>query len=301
MFIRYVLSIACGALFLGASLPQERPAVQIAPGVFFWQGDRAQRQPANCVWIQFKDHVLVVDANFPWAAKQILAQIKGTTRGPVRYVFDTHWHNDHTFGNCTYADAGAAIVSTVECAGEMASRGPSSWNGWNDSAHPLKEYRLAQPALTFTDRMIFDDGTERVELSRVQPSHSKGDAIAYLPRHKILITGDLVVNWDFGNNNGDTGGNPENWVRVLDDLLAWDVKTVVPGHGPPVDLAKMRAQRDYLQDMLSQVKAGIREGKTAEDLARAIDLSKHSPFGVNPAANAASIRAVFRFLTALRK
>ncbi len=69
---------------------------------------------------------------------------------------------------------------------------------------------------------------------RVDPSHSMGDAVAYLPKHKILIAGDLCVNWGFGNNLGDTGGNPENWIRVLDKLLRWDVQTVVPGHGAPV-------------------------------------------------------------------
>ncbi len=300
MRIRCSLLIACGVLALKIS-PGQEPARQLASGVFFWQGDRDQRQPANCVWIQFKDYVLVVDANFPWAAKQIMSQIQGTTHGPVRYVFDTHWHNDHTFGNCVYADAGAAIVSSQECADELASRGPASWNSWNETAHPLTGYRLVQPSITFTDRMVFDDGTERIELMRIEPSHSKGDAIAYLPKHKILIAGDLVVNWAFGNNNGDTGGNPENWIRVLGDLVTWDVKIVVPGHGAPGDLQKVREQRDYLNGMLDQVKNGIRAGKTADELAREMDLAKYGSFGINAAANAASIRAIYRFLTVARK
>jgi glyoxylase-like metal-dependent hydrolase (beta-lactamase superfamily II) len=301
MRIRSLLLMVCGALFLSVLTGQELPTRQLAPGVFFWQGDRDQRQPANCVWVQFKDHVLVVDANFPWAAKQIMSQIRGTTHGPVRYVIDTHWHNDHTFGNCIYTDAGAFIVSSQECADELASRGPASWNNWNDTAHPLTGYQLVRPSITFTDRMNFDDGTERVEITRVEPSHSKGDAVAYLPKHKILITGDLVVNWGFGNNNGDMGGNPENWIRVLDDLLKWEVKIVVPGHGAPVDLAKLREQRDYLKSMLDQVKHGIRAGKTADELVREIDLAKYGSFGMNTGANATSIRAMFRFVTAGRK
>ena len=292
--------IICGVLILRASTVQEL-ARQIAPGVFFWQGNRDLRQPANCVWVQFKDYVLVVDANFPWAAKQIMSQIKGTTHGPVRYVFDTHWHNDHTFGNCIFTDAGALVVSSQECADELATRGPASWNNWNDTAHPLSGYRLTQPSITFTDRMIFDDGTQRLELMRVDPSHSKGDAIAYLPKHRILITGDLVVNWGFGNNNGDTGGNPENWIRVLDNLLKWELTTVVPGHGAPVDPQKMREQRDYLKGMLDQVKDGIRAGKTADELSRKIDLRQYGFFARNTGANAASVRAMYRFLTAGRK
>ncbi len=296
-----LLWIVCGLLILSPVSGQELSARQLSPGVFFWQGVRDRRQPANCVWVQFRDHVLVVDANFPWAAKEIMSQIESTTHGPVRYVLDTHWHNDHSFGNCIYADEGAVVVTSRECADELASRGPASWNNWKDDAHPLTEYRLVQPEITFSDRIIFDDGTERVEVMRVEPSHSKGDAVVYLPKHKILITGDLVVNWGYGNNLGDTGGNPENWIRVLDELLTWDVKTVVPGHGAPVDLRKMSEQRDYLNDMLDQVKNGIRSGKTADELARDIDLGRHGSFGANAGANATSMRAMFRFLTSGRR
>jgi cyclase len=298
MRIRSVAIIVLGMLLLGVSPGQDVSVKELAPGVYFRQGDRDQREPANCVWVLFQDHVLVIDANFPWAAKKILPQIKRTTDRPVRFVFDTHWHNDHTFGNSVFVDAGATIVSSRECAEELASRGPASWNNWQETAHSLQGFRLEQSTLTFTDRLALDDGTERVEIIRMDPSHSKGDAIAYLPKHKILVTGDLCVNWAFGNNIGDSGANPENWIRVLEDLLKWDVKTVVPGHGAPVDLQKLGAQRDYLRDMLTQVQAGIRSGKTADELARAIDLGKHGSFGINPTANATSIRAVYRYLKA---
>jgi cyclase len=274
---------------------------EIAPGVFLRQGDRDQREPANSLWIRFKDYVLVIDANFPWASEEILREIRKTTNAPIRYVVDTHWHNDHTFGNCVFADAGATIVMSTECADELATRGVTSWNGWNETAHSLQGYRLEKAGLTFSDRIAFDDGSERVVITRVDPSHSKGDAVAYLPKSKILISGDLCVNWAFGNNLGDTGGNPENWIKVLNELLTWDIGTVVPGHGAPVQKQQLREQRDYLQDMLSQVREGIRLGKSVDDLARDIDLSRHGTFGVNKSATATSVRAVYRFLTSPQK
>jgi cyclase len=238
------------------------------------------------------------DRKLAGAARKILANIRSSTSKPIRYVLNTHWHNDHTYGNCVFVDAGATIVSSTECAQELASKGPAGWNSWNETAHSLEGFRLEQPALTFTDRITFDDGAERVEITRVDPSHSKGDAIAYLPKHKILITGDLCVNWAFGNNIGDQGANPENWIRVLDGLLKWDVKLVVPGHGGPVDLEKLRVQRDYLMEIVNGVQSGIRDGKTVDSLARDINLTQYGSFGVNAAANAASIRAVYRHFTA---
>ena len=92
------------------------------------------------------------------------------------------------------------------------------------------------------------------------------------------------------------GGNPENWIRVLNDLSRWDINLFVPGQGAPVTKEKLSQQRAYLQDMLSQVRDGIRAGGSMDELARDIDLSRHGTFGVNPQANATSIRAVYRFL-----
>jgi glyoxylase-like metal-dependent hydrolase (beta-lactamase superfamily II) len=62
--------------------------------------------------LYFGDYVLVIDANFPWAAEHILADIKTITSKPVRFVFDTHYHADHTMGNSVFTAHGAAIVST---------------------------------------------------------------------------------------------------------------------------------------------------------------------------------------------
>ncbi len=145
--------------------------------------------------------------------------------------------------------------------------------------------------------MAFDDGERRVELIRVGPGHTIGDAVAYLPKEKILITGDLCVNWTSGNNVGDRDADLENWVRVLDTLAAWEVKTVVPGHGRLGTTDALRGQRAYLADMVAQVRAGIQAGRAAEQLAQEVDLSRHQPWGASPGANAGSVRAVHRRLT----
>lgn len=269
---------------------------EIAPGVFFWQGDHDKRQPANCTWVIFKDYVLVIDANFPWGAREILPSIKATTNKPIRYVFDTHYHGDHSYGNSVFVDAGATIVCSEVCAEELRTKGAKGFANWSDRQHSLEGARIELPAITFTDGMVFDDGTQRVEITRVGPAHSKGDAVAYLPKQKILVTGDLCVTWVYGNNVGDADGDHANWVRVLDKLAGWDVKTVVPGHGTPAAAAALRLQREYLADMLEQVRAGKKAGKSADQLAHEINLSKHGPLASNAEANATSVRAMYRRL-----
>src|SRR5690242_19888010 len=101
---------AAFVLLFGIAAHSQQPGVrELAPGIFFWQGDHVLRKPANCTWVVFKDYVLVIDANFPWAAREILAEIRRTTDKPVRFVFNTHYHSDHTFGNSVFVDAGASV------------------------------------------------------------------------------------------------------------------------------------------------------------------------------------------------
>jgi cyclase len=105
-----------------------------------------------------------------------------------------------------------------------------------------------------------------VEIKRLGPAHSKGDAVAYLPKEKILITGDLCVNWTWGNDMADPDADYDNWTRVPDDLARWDVRTVVPGHSRLAAADTLLAQREYIADIVRQVRTGVRATKTADHI-----------------------------------
>jgi glyoxylase-like metal-dependent hydrolase (beta-lactamase superfamily II) len=308
---RIVASCVFALLLLVAARSQERKVFELAPGVFFWQGDTSIRRPSNCTWVLFKDYVVVIDANFPWGAREILPEIRRTTKLPIRFVFNTHYHADHTFGSGIFEDTGATIVCSRECMAELRTKGEADWRNQvlnraqrpNASPHDkavaeetlAKRYRIVYPTLLFDEKMAFDDGERRLELIRMGPGHSKGDAVAYLPREKILVTGDLCVNWTSGNNVGDQDADHDNWVGALNKMAQWDVKIVVPGHGQPGNIETLKGQSAYLRDMIDQVRAGIQASKTADRLAQEVDLSHHHPFGARSSANA--VRTIYRKLT----
>lgn len=141
---------------------------QLAPGVFVRMGDRTRNQPANTGWVVFRDYVLVIDANFPWGAKEILPQIKKTTNKPIRFVYNTHYHGDHLYGTEIYAKEGAAIVCSQDCANESRTKGQASWDKNTATGEfSLKPYKLVHPTLVFDNTMSFDDGEHRVELIKM--------------------------------------------------------------------------------------------------------------------------------------
>jgi len=275
---------------------QGGPVHQLAPGVFTRLGDKDVRQPANTSWVEFRNFVVVIDANTPWGIRDALAEIKKTTSKPIRYVFDTHYHWDHTQGNSILADEGVIVVCSQDCASELAVKGKGEWDQMSKRTdqYSLAPYRMEQPSLVFGDFMAIDDGERRLELWRVGPAHTIGDAVALLPKEGILFTGDLCVNWRFGNNVGDRDADHPHWVQVLNDLAGWNVKTVVPGHGGVGTVETLRAQSAFLDDLWKQVTAGKRAGKTADQLVKEVDLSKHGDFAADAQQNQSAIRQVFR-------
>jgi glyoxylase-like metal-dependent hydrolase (beta-lactamase superfamily II) len=275
---------------------QGGPVRQLAPGVFSRQGDKDVRQPANTSWVEFKNFVVVIDANTPWGIRAILPEIRKTTSKPVRYVFDTHYHWDHTQGNSVMADEGVTVICSQDCANELATKGKTEWADMSKRTdeYSLAPYRMEPPSVVFDSFLAIDDGERRLELRRVGPAHTIGDAVAFLPKEGILFTGDLCVNWRFGNNVGDRDADHPHWVQVLNDLARWQVKTVIPGHGDPGTAETLKAQSAFLADLWQQVSAGKKAGKTVEQLLKEVDLSKNGDYAADAQQNQSAIRQVFR-------
>lgn len=296
MITKFLLLIA---VFICASncFAQSKPVTEIAPGIFYYFGDETQQKSANCTWIVFKDYVLVIDANYPWGAEEIIQLIKKTTDKPIKFVFNTHYHHDHSFGNANFVDAGAVVVSTATTAHEMRTLGQYEWDhGY--SPRDMKNYRREYPTLLFNDTIVFDDSIHRVELIKMGPAHTAGDGIAFLPKEKILVTGDLfVIGIPWGNNVADPHADYDKWLKVLSRMESWNPKIVIPGHGEPSTAAQLKDQRLYLEDMLQQVRNGIKAGKTREQLIKQIDLTKHPVYGENTISIRRSVGDMYDNLT----
>jgi len=278
------------------AVTQSRSVRQLAPGVFSRQGDTDARQPANTSWIEFRNFVVVIDANTPWGIRAILPEIKKTTSKPVRYVFDTHYHWDHSQGNSVMADEGVTVICSQDCASELSTKGKEEWDSGakRTDQYSLAPYRMELPSVVFDNFMAIDDGERRLELRRVGPAHTMGDAVAFLPKEGILFTGDLCVNWRSGNNVGDRDADHPHWAQVLNDMARWNLKIVIPGHGDPGTVDTLKAQSAFLDDLWKQVSAGKKAGKTVEELLKDVDLSKHGNFAADAQQNQAAIRQVFR-------
>jgi glyoxylase-like metal-dependent hydrolase (beta-lactamase superfamily II) len=274
---------------------------EVAPGVFFRYSSISATDPkipfggCNNTWIVFKDYVVVIDANFPKEAGDVIEAVRKTTDKPIRYVLDTHHHGDHAYGNAVWAKAGAKIVASAPTARLLKVSGPKQWEEAARDRKDLKESELKLADVTFDEKHVLDDGTQRVEFLHLGHAHTAGDAVAYLPGPKILCTGDACVNGAF-NFMGHS--NSASWIKCLDKMQAFDVKIVCPGHGALVGKDVIGRQKRYFEELRQQVKQGIDGGKKLPEVATAIDMPWYKEWtGKEARENKDNVAHVFKELT----
>jgi phosphoglycerate dehydrogenase-like enzyme/glyoxylase-like metal-dependent hydrolase (beta-lactamase superfamily II) len=261
---------------------------EIAPGVYFRYSsisptDMSIFGGSNNIWVVFEDYVVVIDANFPKEAGDVIKAIKKTTNKPIRYVFDTHHHGDHAYGNAVFAKEGASVVAQTNCARLLRVDGPAEFKkaGKGKTGRPdIAASYLKVPDVAFDDKLVLDDGKQRVEFRFFGHAHTSGDACAYLPKHKILCTGDACVN---GAYNFMGHSDSASWIRALERMQQLDIKYICPGHGPIAGKDLLETQKRYFVELRRQVKKGIDADMAVEDVIKSIDMPWYKEWtGVAP-------------------
>ena len=269
LFLPTFLVLAATALFVSRSDAKIETLEQIAPGVWFREGDLKNLGHCNNIVIEMKDYLIVVDAHFPSGARATIADIRRISSKPVRYVFDTHHHGDHSYGNAVWTAAGATTLAYRGVAEEMKRYEPGRWKTAEKERQDVAEIKQASvepPTQTFPGReFVLDDGSRKVEFYFFGWAHTRGDGFVYLPKEQILCTGDAVANGPY-NFTGD--GNIGNWPVVLRSANKLKFKTVVPGHGLPGGREVLTGQGQFMVELRKAVKAGMDQGKKPEDLAK---------------------------------
>lgn len=292
-----VLALGMAGLAGGWFAPNETKVTEIAPGVFF---RKCQTAPeflgCNQGWVLFDDFVLVIDANFPNQAEEVIRLIRSQTDKPIRYVFDTHYHGDHADGNQQYTRLGATAIANENSKELFATKGIAGFRQSQTSrADEYAELAYEEPTLYFPGKLVIDDGSQRVELLHFGHAHTAGDAIAWLPQHGILFTGDACVNGAF-NYTGDS--NTASWIAALTQMQTLPVETICPGHGEMTGKELLDTQKRYFVELREAVQQGIDAGKTLEEIKGAIDLPWYAEWtGVDAKTRTENVEHVYAELT----
>src|SRR5690348_13178541 len=265
-------ALACLALFVSRSDANPETLRIVAPGVWFREGDMDQGHCNNII-IEMKDYLIVVDANYPSGAKNTMDDAKRISKKPVKYVFDTHHHGDHLYGNPLWTGTGATTLAFKEVGEELKRLEPARWAEAAAKRADVAELKRDGPEPPQQDInepiYVLNDGSRKVEFHHYGWAHTRGDGFVYLPKEQVLCSGDAAVNGPY-NNTADA--NIGNWPMVLHSAEKLKVKFVLPGHGLPAGRELLAGQAQFMSELYKSVKAGIDQGKKVEDLQASVQL-----------------------------
>ncbi len=246
---------------------------QIVPGVWFREGEIKDMGHCNNIIIEMKDYLIVVDANFPSGARLAMADAKRVSQKPVKYVFDTHHHGDHAYGNPIWTQAGATTLAYKGVTEEMMRYEPKAWQETAKTRKDVDDLHLetAEPPKQTFDKSpyVLNDGKRKVEFHFFGWAHPRGDGVVSLPKERVLCTGDALVN---GPYNFTGQGNIGNWSNVLRAAQKLKVEYVLPGHGAPGGKDLFEGQILFFSELQKSVKSAMDSGKQGPDLLAAVKL-----------------------------
>jgi glyoxylase-like metal-dependent hydrolase (beta-lactamase superfamily II) len=143
---------------------------------------------------------------------------------------------------------------------------------WQDSAKQRKDVAELNrtgpepPKQTFDkDLFVLEDSTRRVEFHFFGWAHTRGDGFVYLPKEKVLCSGDATVN---GAYNYTADGNIANWPKVIENAQKLDVAYVLPGHGGSGGKELLEGQRQFMLELHNAVAAAVKQGKKLDDIVK---------------------------------
>jgi cyclase len=306
---------------------------QIADGVYYATVTRPGLGSNNVVVVNDTD-VLIVDAGTsPAAARAFVDDVKKLTDKPIRYVVNSHWHYDHTAGNQIFGPEVQIIatdylyqmlattdvlhrepyltsqVTTLSARvdalnGQIAAEGNAQQKAalQKDLADVQRlqqnnaEIKVAPPTIHFSTKMVLNRGSREIDLLFLGRGHTGGDTVVYLPKERIVATGDLMESRLA--YMGDAFFS--EWITTLEELKKLDFAVDLPGHGVPfTNKSLITAYQAYLGDLINQVTKLKAQGVSPDDAAKRVDLTTHAkdfPQITGPGADIRGVRRMYVWL-----
>lgn len=267
---------------------------ELADGVFAVIAPPESLAMCNAGIINLGGRTVVFDTLLNLDAAQDLYNFaEELTGNKVHYVINSHFHADHIVGNQLFTEA--TIISSKVTRENIAREIPKTYhhfkhNGTEELAKAEAKLQTTTneaertellndlyfirslagrdliprfPDLTFESRLTLTGSERSVELVNFPMGHTPGDVALLLPEEGIIFMGDLLVvqhhPW-LGN------GNPDELVRIFQQIEALSPKHLVPGHGPVGSLEDIQKECRYIERVKDIVNQILTAGKKYDDL-----------------------------------
>ena len=259
---------------------------QLAQGVYAAINRQDGWAIGNAGIVDMGNSTLVFDTTLtPASAGELRASAEYLTGHPVSIVINSHYHNDHTWGNMEFMPR-SLVLSSTTTRDQILKKGKEeyryykanvsrqranlqrqyensdderfraalrSWLTYHQAVHKnLRKIRRIVPSMTFDQRLCLCGVDRQIELLAFENGHTSSDVILYLPADGIVFMADLLC---VGFHPYLEECDPQSLVAILGKMADLDADSYVPGHGnvgSNEDLACMEEYVQVLEHLASQ-------------------------------------------------
>lgn len=172
-------------------------------------------------------HGIVVIDTLPYApeTEDMIEYLNSLGQGPIKYLVNTHWHGDHTYGNYLFDDS-VELVCHKRCQQMMMEQGEKSLAVAKEAAPLLEDVVLRIPEVVFDEgQMVIHVGNKSIEMS-LTPGHTPDSIVAYVREDKVLLAADTVMPVPYF-----VWGSRHDFKKSLELLKEYNLESIVQGHG----------------------------------------------------------------------
>jgi len=211
--------------------------------------------PGNVTALITNEGVILVDDDFDVDHDNLMKKLREVTSQPVKYVINTHYHNDHSGGNAKLKAEGTLAVASIAARTRMFAASPQ--DAVNITVEPRGAVYL---------------GGKVAEIYYFGRGHTDGDVVVLFPHDRTLSAGDLFTNGEGLPQLVDHagGGSAKEWTGTLDKVLALDFDTVVPGHGTVTNKQAVREARASSQRMTEMLTQMVKQNRSRADIEKVL-------------------------------
>ena len=220
------------------------------------------------------DGILIVDDDYKAVSSKLAAALKELGSDKPKYVFNTHWHGDHTEGN-EFFGKDSTIVAHANVRKRLLD--PPVIFGQRTPPYPA----FALPVITYTETMSIHMNGEEVRAVHFPNGHTDGDTIVFFKNANVVHLGDDFFVGRFPFVDLDSGGSVQgliNNVAALIQQIPADAK-LIPGHGPLATIDDLKTYHQTLIDTSNIVQAEMKKGRSVADIKKTGLPEKYATWG----------------------
>jgi quinoprotein relay system zinc metallohydrolase 2 len=237
--------------------------------------------------------VAVIDTGGSYkVGKQLRTAITKLTKLPILYVVNTHVHPDHIYGNAAFVEDHPQFVGHSKLANTMKLR-EEAYDKLNTRllGDDAKGSQIVTPTIEVKDSLELDLGDRKLKLQAYPVAHTNTDITVIDEKTSTLFTGDLL----FIERTPVIEGDIKGLIAALEVLKTYEVKEIVPGHGPQTKDWKTAIDNElrYLNVLLSDIRANIKKGVSMESTMDTAAQSERDKWVLFEVANRRNINTLY--------